>query len=239
MHMIDLRLDPLRLLRFATLRGHQYDDDYGYALHAWFCATLGALAPKPFRAQESRDGGLRVLGYAPADAAAINEHLAAFTEPEALAVADWETLASKPMPSVWPAGHRLGFELRACPVSRGKRERDCYLVALERARAIEEEPPPRADVYRQWLGRQFGEVSAISQVALTGLRRVRVHRQRRSSTGHRRGMQAVDRPDALFTGELTVLDPEGFAVLLARGVGRHRAFGFGMLLLRPPRNVYQ
>jgi CRISPR system Cascade subunit CasE len=25
-----------------------------------------------------------------------------------------------------------------------------------------------------------------------------------------------------------------FRALLARGVGRHRAFGFGMLLLRPP-----
>jgi len=31
-----------------------------------------------------------------------------------------------------------------------------------------------------------------------------------------------------------VRDPTGFAALLARGVGRHRAFGFGMLLLRPP-----
>jgi CRISPR system Cascade subunit CasE len=38
----------------------------------------------------------------------------------------------------------------------------------------------------------------------------------------------------LLRGELTVADPDAFSALLARGVGRHRAFGYGMLLLRPP-----
>ena len=33
-------------------------------------------------------------------------------------------------------------------------------------------------------------------------------------------------------GALTVIDPDAFAALLARGVGRHRAYG--MILLRPP-----
>jgi CRISPR system Cascade subunit CasE len=42
------------------------------------------------------------------------------------------------------------------------------------------------------------------------------------------------RPDATFRGTLRVDDPARFAAAaLARGVGRHRAFGFGMLLLRP------
>ena len=35
-------------------------------------------------------------------------------------------------------------------------------------------------------------------------------------------------------GALTVTDPDAFAALLARGVGRHRAYGYGMILLRPP-----
>jgi CRISPR system Cascade subunit CasE len=42
------------------------------------------------------------------------------------------------------------------------------------------------------------------------------------------------RPAVTFEGTLTVTDGEQFEALLARGVGRHRAFGFGMLLLRPP-----
>jgi CRISPR system Cascade subunit CasE len=43
-------------------------------------------------------------------------------------------------------------------------------------------------------------------------------------------------PDAVLEGVLEVVDGEAFAALLRRGVGRHRAFGFGMLLLRPPRS---
>jgi len=35
------------------------------------------------------------------------------------------------------------------------------------------------------------------------------------------------------TGVLQVRDSAAFAALLARGIGRHRAFGFGMLLLKP------
>jgi CRISPR system Cascade subunit CasE len=42
-------------------------------------------------------------------------------------------------------------------------------------------------------------------------------------------------PDAVFTGTLVVARPAEFMGLLARGIGRHRAFGYGMLLLRPPR----
>ncbi len=43
----------------------------------------------------------------------------------------------------------------------------------------------------------------------------------------------VQGPDAVFTGLLQVRDSAAFAALLARGIGRHRAFGFGMLLLKP------
>ena len=42
-------------------------------------------------------------------------------------------------------------------------------------------------------------------------------------------------PDAVMRGILTITDAEAFFNLLTRGVGRHRAFGYGMLLLRPAR----
>jgi CRISPR system Cascade subunit CasE len=45
----------------------------------------------------------------------------------------------------------------------------------------------------------------------------------------------IERPNAVLEGTLTVGDPDAFARLLARGIGRHRAFGFGMLLLKPAR----
>ena len=40
-------------------------------------------------------------------------------------------------------------------------------------------------------------------------------------------------PDAVMRGVLTITDPDAFSSLLASGIGRHRAYGYGMLLLRP------
>ena len=37
-----------------------------------------------------------------------------------------------------------------------------------------------------------------------------------------------------MAGTLTIGDPDAFAAILSRGVGRHAAFGYGMLLLSPP-----
>ena len=48
-----------------------------------------------------------------------------------------------------------------------------------------------------------------------------------------RRLRWVEGPDTVMSGELQTSDPDAFARLLARGIGRHRAFGFGMLLLRP------
>jgi len=77
----------------------------------------------------------------------------------------------------------------------------------------------------------------VNQAALnlTGFQRVRSQRLSHASEGAKR--RAVERPDALFAGELTIEDPDAFARLLARGVGGPRPFGFGMLLLRPPRQT--
>ena len=73
----------------------------------------------------------------------------------------------------------------------------------------------------------------VNRAQLDGFRLTSSLRKGSAVVG-RRPAQRVTGPDALFSGELTVHDPEGFAALIARGVGRHRAFGFGMLLLRPP-----
>jgi CRISPR system Cascade subunit CasE len=57
----------------------------------------------------------------------------------------------------------------------------------------------------------------------------------RDHSGGRSRSQHTEGPDATITGTLVVDDPDRFSVGLARGVGRFRAFGFGMLLLSPPR----
>lgn len=240
MFMIDLPFDAARLMHFANHQGHGLaaGEDFGYAAHAWLAATLGDLAPKPFRLMENRHG-LRMLGYAERPIEALIEHVHTFAEPSAVAVCDWSAAAGKAMPPTWQSERRLGFELRACPVSRAERERDIYLVAMDRAAEAGMEPPCRPQIYVEWLGNQLGKDGAAKivddTVDLIGFQRIRSRRLGRMAGGVKR--QIIERPDALFSGDLTVRNPEAFARLLVRGIGRHRAFGFGMLLLRQPRQA--
>jgi len=240
MFMIDPPLDAARLMRFAHRQGHGLSagEDFGYAAHAWLAATLGDQAPKPFRLLENKQG-LRMLGYAEQSIDALSDHAQAFAEPDALNVCAWADAAGKSMPNNWQSGRRLGFEVRACPISRAERERDVYLVAVSRAEAAGTEPPSRPHVYAEWIGRQLGKENAAQVVPnaidLIGFQRVRSQRLAHATGGSKH--RFIERPDALFAGELTVDNVDAFARLLARGIGRHRAFGFGMLLLRPPQQA--
>jgi CRISPR system Cascade subunit CasE len=84
----------------------------------------------------------------------------------------------------------------------------------------------REDVYRRWLQQQMKRDGActVGDVRLVEFR---------LETMRRRGVARLVRPNVVLEGTLSITDPVGFRRLLARGVGRHRAFGFGMLLLRP------
>ncbi|MEF3169269.1 MAG: type I-E CRISPR-associated protein Cas6/Cse3/CasE [Deltaproteobacteria bacterium] len=232
-YMIDLPLDAAKLMRFAWSQGHgrTMDEDFGYAAHAWLAATFGGFSPKPFRLLENRQG-LRMLGYTSSPLEDLLEYASTFAEPSAMAVCDWSSAAGKAMPSDWSTGRRLGFEVRVCPVSRAERERDVFLVAVSRAESAGQEPPSRPQVYVEWLMRQLtangSTICKKDDVRMIGFRRVRVQR----SAQRKRG---IERPDALFSGSLTIKDSDAFTRMLARGIGRHRAFGFGMLLLRPAR----
>lgn len=239
MYMIELPLDAAALTRFAWRQGHAggrnpADEDFGYAAHAWLAATLGEQAPRPFRLMETR-AGMRLLGYAAVGMETLAQQAREFALPEALAVCDWGAAAGKVMPATWSAGRHLGFEVRVCPIIRGERERDAYLVEVDQAKAEGREPASRGQVYIDWFCRQL-QRDAAAQVAaetvnLVGFRRVRALRQSRADQNRKR--HSVERPDALLTGELQVSNPDAFARLLARGIGRHRSFGFGMMLLRP------
>lgn len=155
------------------------------------------------------------------------------------------------------AGHPSAAERGA----RGQ-ERDVYLsrvAAAERAvvaSAVHSErsseapatalaaAPSRAECYLEWLdGRLRGAGAELAPALGLGggpwAARVDAFRFTRllaRDRGEPRARSAaVDGPDALITGTLVVTDAEAFAAGLARGIGRHRAFGFGMLLLTPPR----
>jgi CRISPR system Cascade subunit CasE len=103
--------------------------------------------------------------------------------------------------------------------------------------------PPREAVYRDWLTDRIGPAATVADARLVSLRDARLWRRgtpgdgaAAAMHGHQRprlgSRAAVGRREAVFEGTLEVRDDTLFQALLARGVGRHRAFGFGMLLLR-------
>ncbi len=243
LHMIELRLRAAELIRFAQERGlnQARDEDLGYAAHAWLATVFGALAPKPFRLLDpvglgrDRAGGLRLLSYTSHSPAALQEHAASFADPRTLGVCDLADLArAKAMPGLWRSGRRLGFEVLACPVTRQEdREKDAFLRKIEHGGA-EAKALERAAVYAGWLSQQLGAAARLESAHLSGFRLVKMlRRTQRTETAVRRAVSRITRPQALIAGVLEVRDGPAFGACLARGLGRHRSFGYGMLLLRP------
>lgn len=231
LHMFEFHIEPLSLVRFAQAQGHNRndDEDLGYVTHAWFSAAFGDLSPKPFRvlAQGAAMGRARILAYSWHGRDMLVERLVSFAEPAAFSVCPPDRISAKPLPTAWMTGRTLGFEVLTCPVTRKDgAEKDVFLRRADRDGP--EAALNRADVYRQWLVTQLEQSVQVLSVELAGFRLIRIHR--RGDSGSRGGHI---RPQALLTGRFRITDPDSFVALIARGVGRHRAFGYGMLLLRP------
>ncbi len=236
--MHQLTPDVPRLIRWADrerLLARQREDDLGYALHAVLRATFDTLAPAPFALVHQAPRPAHLLAYSPHDAAALHDQAMSFAAPEVVAILALDRMASKPMPDRFAVGRRLGFTLRARPIIRTdrdgnrtrSRERDAFLAAIEGTEP--ERGPSRGEVYQHWLSARLRAGGCEPERLV--LDRFRLGTTMRRDGG--RALHALAGPDADFTGVLTVTDPDRFATLLARGVGRHAAFGFGMLLLKP------
>ena len=143
-------------------------------------------------------------------------------------------------------------------------ELDPYLAMVERALAEAEvaQPyvpvpmlkrqviaglQPREAVYDAWLSTRLVGAAIMEEARLVAMRDARLWRRGKPGTGvastmhgHPRsefaGRALLGRREAVFEGTLRVRDAALFRKALGSGVGRHRAFGFGMLLLRTARN---
>lgn len=262
LHLVRLALDPARLFDFEQRlhlpRGG--GADLGYLVHCQLGTLFGDDAPAPFALEgelepQRNARHVIVLGYSARDGAALRTHAQTFADPRAFEACDWSTFASKPMPAMFERGMRLGFATRVAPFVRtrtpgaapakldadGKpkpREVDAFLAACWQANATAPDGPrvpvDREQVYRDWLARELARdgASMLENAQLVGFQRAPLVRR---TQGEQRTSHRIERPDARMEGTLTVTDPAAFRALLARGVGRHRAFGFGMLLLRPAR----
>ncbi len=225
--------NPQRLAAWATRFGLTAGgDDLGYALHTLLASAFGEAAPKPFRYFGDARGMLAYTTHDP-----DNLKLAAqMAPPDVHATLGLERFAMRTFPHQWPDGQQFGFELRIRPVLRtpqGK-ERDVFLAALDK-NAESDSELSREAVYADWLRNELarGEAATVERLQLDAFH-LSASLRKGAVTSGKRPARRVAGPDAVFSGELKVRSSAGFAALLARGVGRHRAFGFGMLLLRPP-----
>lgn len=233
-HLIHMRPKLDRLLPWAQRQGLIPDrgqGDLGYAFHAALRAAFADLAPQPF----SFRSGQGLLAYT-TQAEAMRSAVAMAT-PEVADMLGLDAtpqspgLLIRPFPTTWKIGQLLSFEVRVRPVVRkDDKEVDAFLSAAQR---MPDADLSREAVYVDWLKRQFEDVADLHEVRMTEFSLSTVVRRAAPQAEGIRRKRPVQGPDVVFTGVLQVRDGQAFETLVARGIGRHRAFGFGMLLLKP------
>lgn len=256
LNLIRVPVDVGTLARWAAERGwarrggRHVTFDEGRALHHLLHEVFGPGVFRTFRllVAARRTAG-NLYGYSESSSDELRSLADAYAFPDQLRVLVPRRIEGKPMPTAWRTGQRLGFDVRVRPVRRllkdlatpeGRFARgaevDAFLVDALRSqphRPDAAEPSSdehrRQEAYLSWLAERMGSAIqldfASSRVAR--FRRVRVSRQNKAPEG----------PDATIHGAMTVREPERFAELVRRGVGRHKAYGYGMVLLRPPASA--
>ena len=234
LQMIRAEVNAQDFQRWMGVRGIEDPD---HAMHCLLTECFGDLAPKPFRLilpHGKPDGYL--YGYGQSGADELREAAAICADPLQARIIPASTIDTKPMPTEWRADKQLGFEVRIRPIIRkswgsGRKETELDVFqAKAEAFSHGEMPYSREQVYSSWLSDQLTRIGGAS-LGVEGAKLMYFQRTRaaRKPDGYSEG------PDARMRGILTVTDSAAFNGLLARGVGRHRAYGYGMVLLRPAR----
>lgn len=254
LHLLHMRPDLPRLTHWAARhqqrmphRMQQRTLDLGDVLHGVLRAAFGDQAPQPFRYLDEHQG---LLAYTRLDAQTLAAHIQRIEDQTLLHTLGLHTDAAgqpgwrlRPFPTDWRQGQVLGFNVRLRPTVRTARgEQDAFLHA--RARAERGTPLQREAIYTQWLRDHLthrdpcqppqpwqNAVELLDARLLACAHHPIVRRTQPGADGQARETRTIAGPDITLTGRLRISHPEAFAHLLARGVGRHRAFGFGMLLL--------
>lgn len=238
-HMIRADLDVIAFHRWAGSRRliARNTFDEGFAMHCLLVESFGEFAPKPFRLLIPRDRHRRgvFFGYCSHGADVLRDAAGTFTDPLQARILPASGMDSKPMPASWKPGRRLGFEVLVRPIVRLGRGAERPGVEIDVFQREADRHPKggmdrsREEVYADWLAERLQQRGAkLEEARLKSFQRVKTIRKLRA--------HATEGPHALMRGTLTIADPGKFAELVAHGVGRHRAYGYGMLLLRPALN---
>ena len=249
LHMIQMWLDTRQLAQLGRML-HLPLKKVGnnYLVHCALSELFQDQAPNLYCVEdkhrqitEYKNNGryIRTLCYSELDWETLQNLSRGFASPTVYEIVDWDRVASKPMPDVFPKGMKLGFELRTCPVIRkasdGPKWNEGQEVDAFLSRVWEIDDPDievdREETYINWLRRQF-ENRGGAELVSAQMKRFSIERMSRRNHAPNRTVKTIQRPDVTLTGKLEVTDAEAFEELLRRGIGRHKSFGFGMLKIR-------
>lgn len=244
--MLRLLPDMAALARWVAATGQRVlQEDTGYALHAVLRAALGDLAPKPF-ALLQRPGSLQLIGYTRRSNLELERVLgqAEVSDPGAalaLGLNRPESALIKSLPVDWYRGERMSFEVRVAPVVRSRQPPGGGYPEIDAAFHPDfavDGSGDREAAHLRWLARELARGSAATlQTARAVSFRLAPIARRHAASEARRAQRPTQQgllPDLTVRGQLQVDEPDAFNALLARGLGRHRSFGYGCLLLAPP-----
>ncbi len=237
LHMVQLWLRTKHLVELGkALRLPLRTVDTGYLAHCALGETFGENAPSVFSVEGTDGADVRVLAYSEVGSEQLQEIAKGFASPLAYRLVDWERFHSKPMPQEFPEGLRLAYEVQVCPVVRLAKPAQNHKKGAEVDAFLSEcwkrpdESIERAEVYFDWLQRRFSE--SPFKILTTELERFQLSKLLRRNHANPRKSSLTTKPDVVIKGVVEVEDSEFVHEFLARGLGRHRAFGFGMLKLK-------
>lgn len=216
-NIAQINIDPKSFGKWAGRR-RLCDEDS--ATHALVTELFGRQTFQPFRYREISGRGGILNGYTEASAEELRDMVALSAGPEGEALLDGDIL-TKPMylPS---KGQRVGFEIKVTPVVRtgqARVERDVYMRDLALGLKTD-----RDMSYAKWLAQRLEPASTIEAFRLVRHKTYKSKRKKNSVTVN----------SAVIQGTLTVRFEDAFHTLMKNGVGRQKAYGFGMLALTAP-----
>jgi CRISPR system Cascade subunit CasE len=249
-YMINMWLDAKQFMQLGRmLRFPLRKTSNNYLIHCSLSELFQEQAPIPYCVEDQhrqitdyqKNNGryIRILCYSELDKTALQNLARGFASPTVYEIVDWNRMDSKKMPDEYPAGMRLGFELRSCPVVRkasdGKKWKAGQEVDAYLSRVWEVDDPEvnvdREETYINWLNHQL-ETRDGAILLSADLKRFSIERMSRRNHKPNRTVTTIKRPDIILSGKMEVTDSDSFKELLRTGISRHKSFGYGMLKIR-------
>lgn len=225
--------------------------DRDHAMHCLLTECFGDKVLRPFRliAGRTRDMG-SLYGYAHEDGEAMREQALLLADPLHAPVFELD----EPFPTRklehldrQPPGKVVGFEVRIRPTVRrpyretrdpryrATHEHDAYYTYLRDHYPADYRPTTVRDVrrvrhraYGTWLFRHLRDQGSCELVPYT----FHITRYANVAVVRKHGQKPRRGPDVVCRGTLRIKDPSTFKDLIKQGIGRHRAYGYGMVLLK-------